>query len=368
MVRPSTAYTLLTIKSNPKSYANQKIPIRERIPKINQTATPNRIIPNILFLYFLPSLIIYTSITITYKGFNKTLIIDRLLIIEMEENIDTHTFLTITKDKVIIKKDYTREYDDIYRMLFIIYGIFSALFLILSIFSISFLFTFIIISFGFLPYIGIYTYYRYRKLEWIFDKMSNKIRLQRVSPSFKRNRAYDFSNIDLISYQERSNWGPPIYGLMFYFKNKKRGKRFYTGEKIKCERLGSLISEFIEKFCIYNDLKEGTTYWDYYTDVLQNTKTALKEDAKIEGNVIFIDIRHRKKFIIDKPFVLRKAREKCPYSVLRFFAHNNEEHMIITSRSDKNLAKRFGLTSRQTHRIRLLNPKLPDNQIVDLLK
>jgi len=162
--------------------------------------------------------------------------------------------------------------------------------------------------------------------------------------------------------------GPPIYGVKFYFKNKKRGKRFYTGEKIKCERLGSLVSEFIEKLCIYDDSKEGTTYWDYYTVVLPNTKTALKEDAKIEGNVIFIDIRHRKKFIIDKTLVLRKAREKWPYAVLRFFAQNNQEFMIITSKPNQNVAKRFGLTSRQTHRIRLLNPKLTDNQIVDLLK
>ena len=35
--------------------------------------------------------------------------------IEMEENIDTHTFLIINNDKLIFKKDYTRESDDFYK-------------------------------------------------------------------------------------------------------------------------------------------------------------------------------------------------------------------------------------------------------------
>jgi len=287
----------------------------------------------------------------------------------MEENIDTHSFLTITKNTLIIKTDYTREYDDIYRGIFIIFGLILAINLILSIFLEEALIGLFIFALGFLPFIGIYTYFRYRKLEWIFDTSLNKIHLQRASHSFKRNRSYDFSNIDSITYLLGNYvYGPSQYDVKILFKNKKKGKNFFTGEKKKCERIGNLVSEFIEKLCIYDDSKESTTYWDYNTVVLPNTNTALKEDAKIEGNVIFIDIRRRTKFIIDTTLALRKAREKCPYAVLRFFSQDNEEYITITSRPNLNLAKRLGLTSAQTHKITLFRPKLTDNQIVELLK
>jgi len=287
----------------------------------------------------------------------------------MEENIDTHTFLTISNDKLIIKKDYTRESDDFYKWIAAVLGFLLAIFIIPRIISLEALIVLFCLTSCFLPIICIYSYYRYRKYDWIFDTSLKKIRLQRVSPSFKKNRSYDFSNIDSITYLLGNYvYSPSQYDVKFFLKNKKKGKKVYIGNKEKCERVANLVSEFIEKPCIYDDFKEAKTYWDYNSIVLPNTKTALKEDAKIEGNVIFVDIRHRKKFIIDTTLALRKAREKCHYAVLRFFSQNNQEFMIITSKPNQNVAKRIGLTSKQTHRIRLLNPKLTNNQIVELLK
>lgn len=288
----------------------------------------------------------------------------------MEQNIDTHTFLSTTKDKLTIKEDYTREYDDFfnYKVLLEFLGLIWAIFIIPVIFLPDALIGALSVTILFLLIACFVIYYKYRKLEWIFDKSLKKVRLQRVSHSFKRNRSHDFSNIDSITYLKGNDMMSKNHDVKILFKNKKKGKKVYTGKKEKCEEVAGLIADFTEKLCIYDDSKEATTYWDYNTVVSPNTNTALKEDAKIEGNVIFIDIRHKTKIIIDTTLALRKAREKCPYAILRFLSQDNKEYMTITSRPNLNLAKRLGLTSAQTHKITLFRPKLTDNQIVELLK
>lgn len=106
----------------------------------------------------------------------------------------------------------------------------------------------------------------------------------------------------------------------------------------------------------------------YSTVILPNTETVLRDNTKIKGNVIFIDIRNRKRFPIDKTLAFFKAYEKCPHAVMRFYSKNHEECITIATKSNINLVKRFKLPSGQRYRITLFKPKYTDDQIVKLLK
>ena len=106
----------------------------------------------------------------------------------------------------------------------------------------------------------------------------------------------------------------------------------------------------------------------YSTVILPNTETVLKEDSKIKKNVIFLDIRHRKRFPIDKTLLFFKAYEKCPHAVLKFHSKNNEECITVATKTNINLVKRFKLSSGQGYRITLFKPGLTDEQIIQILK
>jgi len=106
----------------------------------------------------------------------------------------------------------------------------------------------------------------------------------------------------------------------------------------------------------------------YSTVILPNTETVIKEDTQKKGNVLFIDIRNRKKFPIDKTLLFFKAYEKAPHAVLRFYSKQNEECITVATKTNINLVKRFKLPSGQTYRITLFKPNLSDSQIIKLLK
>ena len=182
--------------------------------------------------------------------------------IKIEEIIDGRSFLTIIKDKLIIKIDYTQEYDDFYKTIVVAYSPILVIFLISSIFSLYALIILFNFTICFLPVICIHTYYRYRKYEWCFDKSLKKILLQRVSTSLKRKRSYDLSKIDSISYQLGNYVFGPLYDLKIFLKYKKKGIKIYVGEKEKCERVGGLISGFLERPLNYDDSKELKIYWE----------------------------------------------------------------------------------------------------------
>ncbi len=184
------------------------------------------------------------------------------MIIEIEQIIDGHTLLTKIKDELIIKTNYTLECDDFYKTIAVAYSPILAVFLISSIFSLYALIPLFLFTIGFLSIVCIYTYYRYRRFEWIFDKSLNKVHLQRVSPSFKRNRAFDLSKIEYISYQIGHYFPPSMYDLRFFLKNKKKGNKIYVGEKKKCERVGNLVSSFLERPLNYDNSKEIKIYWE----------------------------------------------------------------------------------------------------------
>ena len=106
----------------------------------------------------------------------------------------------------------------------------------------------------------------------------------------------------------------------------------------------------------------------YSTVMMPNTETVLREDSKKVGNVMFIDIRNRKRFPIDKTLLFFKAYVTCPHVVLRFHSKSNEECLTVATKTNINLVKRFKLPSGQAYRITLFKPKLNDAQIIRLLK
>jgi hypothetical protein len=107
----------------------------------------------------------------------------------------------------------------------------------------------------------------------------------------------------------------------------------------------------------------------YSSVMLPNTETVLKEDSKKKDGVLFIDIRNRKRFPIDKTLLFFQAyRSGCPHVVLRFNSKSNEECLTVATKTNINLVKRFKLPSGQAYRITLFKPKLTDAQISKLLK
>jgi len=53
-----------------------------------------------------------------------------------------------------------------------------------------------------------------------------------------------------------------MYDLRFFLKNKKKGNKIYVGEKKKCERVGNLVSSFLERPLNYDNSKEIKIYWE----------------------------------------------------------------------------------------------------------
>ena len=170
--------------------------------------------------------------------------------------------MTKIQNELVIKTDYTLECDDFYKTIAITYSLTLAIFLISSLFSLYALIPLFMFTFGLALIVFVYMYYRYCKYEWIFDKSLNKVHLKKVSPSFKRKRAYDLSKIEYISYQIGHYWSPYNYDLRLFLKNKKNGKRIYVGEKKKCEIVGDLISKFLERPLNYDNSKEIKIYWE----------------------------------------------------------------------------------------------------------
>ena len=107
----------------------------------------------------------------------------------------------------------------------------------------------------------------------------------------------------------------------------------------------------------------------YSSIMMPNTDTVLREDSKRKDNVLFIDIRGRKRFPIDKTLLFFKGYDSgCPHVALRFHSKSNEECLTIATKTNINLVKRFKLPSGQAYRITLFKPKLTDAQIIKLLK
>ena len=106
----------------------------------------------------------------------------------------------------------------------------------------------IIVSIGISPFFILYLFYRNRTKEWILDRQSHKIIHNQLTPSKKSLKQLSFSEIEYLIYTNYK-WGAhtaSIYSLKFHLNNMEE-VQIFVGFKDKCEELGIIIAEFLEK-------------------------------------------------------------------------------------------------------------------------
>ncbi|MFX1469870.1 MAG: hypothetical protein ACFFB8_14535 [Promethearchaeota archaeon] len=105
---------------------------------------------------------------------------------------------------------------------------------------------------------------RNRRYQWIFDKSLQTFFLYKILFGFKRQKPIHFSKIESIIYRDKSDLSrPEMYHLLILLKNKEEIK-LYVGRNDKCEKIGILISKFLEIPFKY-DASQDTQfkiYWD----------------------------------------------------------------------------------------------------------
>jgi len=120
---------------------------------------------------------------------------------------------------------------------------------------------------------------------------------------------------------------------------------------------------------IYNyamSLENGLSEWYYdvslneksskYQEIEKNTKEVLKKYAKINRNVMFVDMRLRRDKTVDKTLLFFTAYRRTPFVVLKFLSNENgEEYITVATNTRRNLVEAFNLSSGQPYRITIRN-------------
>lgn len=101
-----------------------------------------------------------------------------------------------------------------------------------------------------------YFYYRNQKHEWVFDKTTKEIIFSKIFAHFKKEKKFNFSEIQSLIYKHNSKyWNPRLFDLSIVLSQNKR-YNIYVGEKFACEDLGNKFSKFMEiPLKIYNKNK-----------------------------------------------------------------------------------------------------------------
>ena len=112
----------------------------------------------------------------------------------------------------------------------------------------------------FIPILGLlvisHVYFHKRKIEWVFDKSARQIINQKVSPTLKKIRTINFSQVKEIRYAPDEFGTYPVYYLEWIIKPNKR-KKFFQSTKEECEALGKEISSFLKVPFIFRKYKTG---------------------------------------------------------------------------------------------------------------
>lgn len=102
----------------------------------------------------------------------------------------------------------------------------------------------------------LFRFYRDRKFEWIFDKSSNQILHQRISPSFKSLKLFKLNELVAIRCNHKFdlNW---VYSIELVFMNNKKAelqtkKDIYGGE-MNMLIIGNEIGDFLNISLIYRN-------------------------------------------------------------------------------------------------------------------
>jgi len=98
------------------------------------------------------------------------------------------------------------------------------------------------------PFFILYLFYRNKTKEWRLDKQSNEIIYDQLTPSKKSLNTLSFSEIEYLIYTNYK-WGSPavsMYSLLFHLKNMEE-VQIFLGKKEKCEELGIIMVDFLEK-------------------------------------------------------------------------------------------------------------------------
>lgn len=104
-----------------------------------------------------------------------------------------------------------------------------------------------------------------------------------------------------------------------------------------------------------------------YEKIRQNALSVLREDSYKKSNVLFIDLKHRGYFPIDKTLAFFEGYKHAPYVVLKYLTKSEDECITVATNTSKNLVKTFNLPSGQPYRITLFKPNLSDKDIIKKL-
>jgi len=168
---------------------------------------------------------------------------------EYFKDIDVHCSISTSEKNLNILIDFSPD-SKLYRNVIAIMLIpILSLFILVLFINYNWGILFLTIFFFFISHFFVlYLFYKNRKKEWRLDKQSNEIIYDQLTPSKKSLRTLNFSEIEYLIYTNYK-WGSPavsMYSLLFHLENMVEVKIF-VGRKEKCEELGIIMANFLEK-------------------------------------------------------------------------------------------------------------------------
>lgn len=168
----------------------------------------------------------------------------------LEQHIDPRCSVIRKDDSLIIDLDHSPDAGIYILFLKLMAGMFILpliLFLTTYIFDASIVLIVCLIVYS--PFIIGYFYQKSRKFIIEINRNKHYIRYQRTSPNSKIFKSFSIDEIDsLLSRRDIEIMIPnpnPTFSLKFKLRNKRK-KKIHTGDKEDVEKLGNLISEFLE--------------------------------------------------------------------------------------------------------------------------
>lgn len=104
-----------------------------------------------------------------------------------------------------------------------------------------------------------YKFKRNYKVEWIFDRVQNKIEKIKILPKFKHKKSIKFSDIESITVSEYQwkRFPPYFHYVSILLINHKKFKLYTDQREINCLNLGSIVAECVQKPLILHNYYRG---------------------------------------------------------------------------------------------------------------